>query len=235
MRRIFFFFSPHFISKWYLYSDIKNINKKYFFSGKLLDVGCGDKPYKDLFTNVQSYLGIDFKNFSKNREYVGERPDLYFNKNYIKTHMLPFNTNSFDTVVSFQVLEHHIQPQKLISEIIRVCKKGGYILISAPLIWSLHELPNDYTRFTEYGIRELITGKNCKILFIKSQGSIFSTIISLLVDYLIEIAQTNRLFYLLALLIYPFFLLLSYSTLLLDKIFKSKYIFNNYILLVRKL
>ena len=30
--------------------------------GKLLDFGCGQKPYKSLFTNVSEYIGLDFEN-----------------------------------------------------------------------------------------------------------------------------------------------------------------------------
>ena len=45
---------------------------------------------------------------------------------------LPFPDNSFDIVYSTNVLEHVKNPQKVIQEAIRVCKRGGIIQIVAP-------------------------------------------------------------------------------------------------------
>lgn len=235
MLKFRFFFSPHFLIKYYLYRDIKVVVDKYPFAGTLLDVGCGDKPYKDLFRKITSYLGIDFKKYSKNKTFTKEKPDLYFSTSYYKTLRLPFGNSSFDNVVSFQVLEHHRNPQEMMREILRVCKKNGFILITMPLIWGLHEQPHDYFRFTENGFLELIKNNKYKILETRKQGSVFSTVSVLLNDYLTNFAMRNKQAYFISIIIYLPFLLFSYLCLILDKIFRSENIFLNYLVIIKKL
>ena|SRR3989344_3603585 len=234
MIKLRMFFSPHFLIKYYLLKDIIDVIQKYKFKGSVVDIGCGQKPYKKLFRYSGSYQGIDFKDYSKNTSFYGTRPDYFFDKKYSETSILPFNSDSFNHTVSFQVLEHHKNPQKLIEEIIRITKKGGLVLLSVPLIWGLHEKPNDYFRFTEYGIKELIKKYDCKILYLKRQGSIFSTISILLNDYWVQKMEEGKIFFYFAILFYPFSLLFSYSCLFLDKIFPSKEIFLNYLILLKK-
>lgn len=233
MTKFRFFISPYFANNYYLLRDIKEIIKKYKFSGSLLDFGCGEKPYKGLFTKTSSYKGIDFRNYSKNPCYKGEKPDLYFNNDYFERLTLPFPNNSFDNVVSFQVLQHHKNPQKMIDEMFRIVKNNGLILLSFTLLVGLHEVPNDYFRFTEFGLFELLKKYKHEVLEIKRQGSIFSTISYLLNDYLANLANKDKTNYFLSGLIYPPFLLFSYFSLLLDKIFPSDKIFLNYLVLIR--
>ena len=230
-----FFFHPHFVIKYYLLKDIKFILGNYPFKKDLLDVGCGDKPYKKLFKNVKSYKGIDFKNYSRNDTYGAEKPDIFFPKDYLNTFRLPFVSSSFDNVVAFQVLEHHPDPEKMIGEIVRVVKNNGLILISAPFIWSMHEEPNDYYRFTKYCLIRIFKRYNCEIIELKQQGSFFSALISLSVNFLMEYSNKNIAFYFLSILIYPLFLFLSYACLVLDKIFLSKKIALNYLILAKKM
>lgn len=234
MSKIRLYISPFFLAKFYLLRDIGRIAKKYKFSGTLLDFGCGEKPYRSLFKNITEYKGIDFKNYSINKDFIGEKPDYCFSNDYLKTLILPFDNDSFDNVVSFQVLEHHKNPQKMISEIFRITMPGGYILITAPFLGGIHEEPHDYQRFTKYGLIELFKEYNCKILEIKEQGSLFSTISMLLNEFLNSFAAKNKLFYFISVLVYFPFILFSYVSLLLDKIFKSNKIFFNYLILIKK-
>lgn len=233
MIKFRFFLAPYFANNYYLRQDIKHIVKKYNFKGSLLDIGCGDKPYKDFFTQISSYRGIDFKNYSKNPWYNDKKPDLFFNENYVKNFILPFPNNSFNNIVSFQVIEHHKDPQKMIDEMFRIIKNDGLMLLSFTLLVGLHEVPNDYFRFTEFGLSQLLKKHKHKILEIKKQGSLFSTISYLLNDYLANIANKNKINYFLICLIYPPFLLFSYFSLLLDKIFPSEKIFLNYVIIIK--
>lgn len=226
--------SPHFVIKYYLYIIIKKITTEYKFTGKILDIGCGEKPYKSLFTRAKYYNGIDYSNYSQNKQFIQEKPDYFFDETYSKTLVLPFSANTFDQIVCFQVLEHHKDPQKLIDEAFRITKKGGMILMSFPLLWGLHEEPHDYFRITHYGIKELLKNHKHSILKLYKQGSIFSSISMLWNDYLASIANKGRIYYF---LIIPFFilsLLFSYLSLLFDKIFISDQIFLNYVILIQK-
>lgn len=233
-KQIRFYISPYFISKHYLLKDIASLVKKYQFKGSILDIGCGQKPYKYLFKKADQYLGVDFKNFSINKDFKGEKPDLYFKSDYSKTLTLNLSDESFDHAVSFQVLEHHQDPAKMVSEMARITKRGGYLMISAPFLAGLHEEPQDYQRFTKYGLIELCKKNNCRILEIREQGSLFSTISLLLNEYLNNFAARNKFCYFLGALVYLPFLLFSYLSLFLDQIFKSDKIFFNYLILLKK-
>lgn len=234
MKRIRFFISLYFLPRFYLLKDIKGVLKRYKFSGNILDFGCGCKPYKYLFKDAKKYEGIDFTNYSINKDLFCDNPDYYFTDNYIKYFSTQFKNNFFDNVVSFQVLEHHREPEKMLSEIFRITKKGGYVLVSMPFLEGIHEVPNDYQRFTQYGLVELFNKYNCEILEVRSQGSLFSTISLLINEYLNHFASRSKTRYYFSVLIYPPFLFFQYISLVLDKIFKSDKFCFNYLVLARK-
>lgn len=228
------FVSPFFLSRYYLTLHIKELLREFNIKGSILDIGCGNKPFESYFKSVNKYVGIDFKSYSKNKDMENSSPDFYFDSNYTKSLDLPFEKESFDNCVSFQVLEHHPNPQKLISEMYRVTKRGGYILLTVPFLGGIHEEPNDYQRFTKYGLIKLLKPYRCEILKIKEQGSIFSTISLLLNEYLNNFASKSNLHYFISVLIYLPFITFSYLALILDIFFKSKKIFFNYLILFKK-
>ena len=70
-------------------------------------------------------------------------------------HLLPFKDNTFDAVISEAVLEHVHSPARVVSEIYRVLKPGGYICIAVPFLQGYHASPHDYQRWTVPGIVQL--------------------------------------------------------------------------------
>lgn len=108
----------------------------------LLDLGCGTKPYQTLFTGATEYIGLDIVPGPK-VDIVGEAWNL------------PFADNSFDVLISTQVLEHTRDLEQTIKEIQRVMKPGGHIFISAPFAFAEHGVPYDYWRFTQFGLQHL--------------------------------------------------------------------------------
>ncbi len=234
MQKLHFYIHPHAVFKWYLFKDIQRIADQYLFEGSVLDVGCGQKPYRFLFKKTKKYMGIDLNTYSKNQVFNTQKPDTYFTKDYTKNYTLPYATNSYDHTVSFQVLEHHKKPAKMISELVRVTKPGGLILISAPFIEGLHEEQHDYYRFTKYALIDLFKTNDCKIVEVIHQGSVFSTITMIRMDALIEFAQKNTITRSLSYMIYPFFLLASYLSLILDFFARSQRIYLNYLVLAKK-
>jgi len=208
--------------------------RKYRFQGKVIDIGCGEKPFRPFFIHTEQYEGIDLKNYSENKDLCNGAPDYYFNEKYFNSWRLPFKDECYDTAVSFQVLEHHPNPQKMIEEMIRITKKGGYIMLSFPLIAGLHEKPNDFFRLTEYGLKEFLKKQKAEICEIRRQGSLFSTIAHLLCEYANNLAGRSRRAYWLVTLFYWPVLLFEYLALLLDKIVVSEDIFLNYLILAKK-
>jgi SAM-dependent methyltransferase len=113
--------------------------------GKLLDIGCGNKPYEALFKPfITSYFGID------REQSDGRKVDLISDATNI-----PIEDNYFDTVFSSQVIEHVADHGKMLGEVMRLLKPGGHVIITGPFVWEHHEQPYDYFRFTKYGFEYL--------------------------------------------------------------------------------
>jgi len=151
-----------------LWDDL--VFSSHFVHGKLLDVGCGGKPYQKIFQHrLTSYIGIDA---------YDKRADIQ--KDFLATTLLP---NSFHTVLTTQVLEHVPHPSVFLKKIFRILKPSGILILTAPLIASLHETPRDYFRFTEYGLRQLLSDAGFEILVIKGQGNYISSIATFVAFY----------------------------------------------------
>ncbi len=118
-----------------------------WISGNLLEVGCGEGRGVDtLLPHSDDYLGID-----KIGEVIENLQEKYPGVKFLQAVIPPFSSledNSFDTVVSFQVIEH-IQNDKLfLEEIYRVLKPGGRAIISTPNI--NHTLSRNPWHIREY-------------------------------------------------------------------------------------
>ena len=157
--------SVDFIVLHYLIRDLKlAINS--FASGNLLDVGCGNKPYESLFENkLNSYVGCDVIQSSDNKVDV-----------ICKATQLDFQDQRFDTVFSTQVMEHVDNSDLMMGECNRVLKPGGFLILSVPFCWELHEEPYDFFRFTKYGLQELCTRNNFEVVEIMSNGGKWAAI-----------------------------------------------------------
>ena len=110
--------------------------------GELLDIGCGVKPYRERFTQVTRYVGLDLP--------TQKRADVHGD-----ACRLPFAPGSFDAVLCNQVLEHVPTPQHIFAEAARVLRPGGVLLLTTPMTWGLHLEPHDYFRYTPHGLRYL--------------------------------------------------------------------------------
>lgn len=66
-----------------------------------------------------------------------------------------FPDANFDAVVIMEVLEHVVDPMRAASEIHRLLKPGGALILSTPFIFPLHDRPYDFYRFTKYGLAHI--------------------------------------------------------------------------------
>lgn len=113
----------------------------------VLDAGAGEAPYKPLLRHAQ-YESADFQKVDK----------PYAVSTYVcDLKEIPVEDQRFDFVVFNQVLEHVPDPSAVLSELFRVLKPGGQMIYTAPLFYEEHEQPYDFYRYTQFGVRHLLT------------------------------------------------------------------------------
>lgn len=99
-----------------------------------------------------------FLNNCKSKDIRIESLDVYYSENITTiadAHYLPFANQFFDAVVVQAVLEHVLNPERVVSEIYRVLHKGGYVYSETPFMQSIHEGPFDFFRFSHSAHRWL--------------------------------------------------------------------------------
>jgi len=126
---------------------------------KTLDLGCGLGPYKKYFPNR---IGVDI--YKTNAvDFIGDAHNLNM-----------FKDNSFDCILCAEVFEHLSNPQKAINEMYRILKPNGKLILTTRFIFPLHDVPEDYYRYTNYGLKHLM--KRFNNVNIKEETSSFGTL-----------------------------------------------------------
>jgi len=134
-----------------------------FCNGKLLDIGCGNKPYLDLFLGfVDEYVGLEHPSQKKR---FGKAVEIYAD-----CLNLPFAENTFDTIICFEVLEHLEDPFLFFGQVYKALKPGGYLLLSVPQTYQLHDKA-DYFRFTSEGLKLLCKKSGLRVVKIMPIGN----------------------------------------------------------------
>ena len=146
--------------------------------GNILDVGCGSQPYRRYF-KCNEYIGLDIDTNSNRQAKVA---DYFYDGS-----RFPFNDSSFDSVLCNQVLEHVFNPQQFLSEIRRILKPGGRILLTVPFVWDEHEQPYDYARYTTFGLRQLFEEQGLRWLDHKKLGGDVSILFQLTNAYIFKV------------------------------------------------
>lgn len=131
--------------------------------GRLLDHGCGKVPlygmYRDLADEV---VCIDWGTSLHETSHVDHFVDL--------NERMPFPDQSFDTILSNDVLEHLKEPDLAWGEMTRVLRPSGKAIVTVPFLYHLHEEPHDYHRFTAYKLRDFCAKNELTILELEPYG-----------------------------------------------------------------
>lgn len=92
-----------------------------FTKGKLIDIGCGVKPYKDMLNHlVTEHVGVDHHLTGYDKSNIDLLGTAY---------SIPAENDSFDSAICTAVLEHLEKPVYAIRESHRVLKTGGYAIL----------------------------------------------------------------------------------------------------------
>lgn len=145
---------PHNLDRYLIRTSILNavLSYRHLLTGRLLDVGCGQMPYKKAILrpngSATDYIGLDLAENLVHRN----QPDITWDGARI-----PLNDECIDSVLCTEVLEHCPKPEEVLLEIYRVLKPSGVALFTVPFIWPLHETPFDHYRYTPYSLRSLMS------------------------------------------------------------------------------
>lgn len=161
--------NPFYIARKGLALKIKQ--KSEFLQGDILDIGCGQKPYKRFF-RTSDYIGLELDT-PDNRTF--KQADYFYNG--VK---MPFGDNQFDSILCNQVLEHVFDPELFLKEVYRVVKPGGTVMFTVPFMWDEHEKPHDYARYTSFALKYLFEKNKFKVVdaskTVSNLGAIFQLV-----------------------------------------------------------
>lgn len=185
----------HFTKDAHLWQKVALLNLK----GKILDVGCGNKPYKKWLDplNVQEYTGLDV--------IEGAEVDIKVSP----ADVWPLESNSFDSVLIAQVLEHVEDLSHTLSEVHRVLKEDGMLLITVPFLYPLHGAPFDFRRFTSYGLKNMLSS-NYEILSMDTPGKLGSVLASILLTGIENNLNSNFMSRLMKGILFPAWVVFSF-------------------------
>ena len=151
-----------------LYKDLQLMLPQ--IRGQVLDVGCGDKPYRIWLNQAEDHIGIDV--------YPGPEVDVVIKPGQ----PWPIDDTTYDVVLCTQVLEHVVDLESVLTEIERVLKPNGQLVATVPFCYNEHGSPHDYRRLSVHGVRHLFE-ERYEIVEIKPQGFIGSTIGTLCLNW----------------------------------------------------
>ena len=174
------FVNPFYFARKGLYTHIKALAGR--ITGKVLDVGCGRKPYEHLFPNAE-VIGLEI---GSPEDSAKPRADVFYDGG-----RFPFPDGAFDSIITTEVLEHVFTPDEFLREINRVLKTGGHLLLTAPFVWDEHEQPTDFARYSSFGLKHLLEKSRFEILECRKSVNDLRLIFQLYNAYLYKMTVTR--------------------------------------------
>ncbi len=173
--------NPFYHARRGLYRAIADLAPK--LNGRLLDVGCGRKPYRGLFVTSE-YIGLEVDT-PENR--TNKQADFFYSGVDF-----PFLSQHFDGVICNQVLEHVFTPDLFLTEIGRVLRSDGQLLLTIPFVWDEHEQPWDYARYSSFGLKNLLEKNGFELLEQHKINADIRALFQLVNAYLYKVFWTRQ-------------------------------------------
>ena len=157
----------------------------HYARGRLADLGCGKVPlygaYRGLVTGVTC---VDWPASVHVSPHLDREADL--------GQPLPFADASFDTLIVSDVLEHLPEPAVLWGEMARLLAPGGHAFVNVPFLYSLHEEPHDYYRYTSFALARFAAGAGLEVVLLEPVGGSVDVWADLLAKHLAQIPLAGR-------------------------------------------
>jgi SAM-dependent methyltransferase len=174
------FINPFYFARKGLYKNVSELIPN--LKGKLLDIGCGTKPYQSN-CNVDEYIGLEIDDKGNRNHSVA---DVFYDGKVI-----PFQDKDFDSILSNQVFEHVFNPNHFLQEINRVIKMGGVFLMTVPFVWDEHEQPYDYARYSSFGLKHILSENGFEVVEHRKINSGIEVIFQLFNAYIYKVTHTT--------------------------------------------
>jgi SAM-dependent methyltransferase len=137
-----------------------------YSKGVLADIGCGDVPYYHFYrNNIVNNICVDWGNSALETSFLDYEADLNAEINFLES-------NSFDTVLCTDVLEHIYRPELLFSEMTRILKPNGHLILTVPFMYWIHTNPHDYHRYTHFKLKEFCANNKLKVVELNTYGGL---------------------------------------------------------------
>lgn len=152
--------NPYFLARRSLHEGLREF--AHSVQGMVVDLGCGSKPYQELFSGAEKYVGIEI---ASPYSVATSSAEVLFDGV-----LIPLRSGCVDCVLSTQTLEHVFEPLAWLSEIHRVLKPGGKLMVTVPLIWGEHEMPVDFGRYTTPGLAHILANAGFQVEMVRRLG-----------------------------------------------------------------
>lgn len=174
------FVNPFYFARKELYLAMQELGPQ--LRGRVLDVGCGYRPYENLVFS-QEYVGLEIDTPESRAR---AKADAFYDGR-----SFPFEDGSFDAVICNQVLEHVFEPDAFVREIARVLRGDGRLLLTVPFVWDEHEQPRDYARYSSFGVAALLARHSFRILHQRKTAGDVRALFQMINAYLYKITVTG--------------------------------------------
>ncbi|TXI89486.1 MAG: class I SAM-dependent methyltransferase [Burkholderiaceae bacterium] len=140
--------------------------------GRVLDIGAGESPWREWLSPQATYHGLDVQSAA---DYgMQAHQDI----TYYDGTVMPFEDASFEGAFCIEVLEHVPDPEFFVSEIARILKHEGRLVLSVPWSARRHHVPHDYHRFTRERLQALFESHGFAEVVIEERGNDIASIAS---------------------------------------------------------
>lgn len=129
----------------------------YFKDGiTVLEIGADSNP--STYQKALNLKSVDWQTLDISAE---TKPTILTKNEY----QFPIPENTYDVVLSGNVIEHVKKIWLWVSELSRICKKGGAVITVNPLSWPFHEYPVDCWRIYPEGMKALYEHAGLEVVF----------------------------------------------------------------------
>jgi SAM-dependent methyltransferase len=148
-------------------STVEAFSRSLAAGSEVLDAGAGNAPFRPLFAHCR-YRTIDWPSSvhpgARRADVIADLTDV------------PLPDASADTILCTEVLEHVFDAPRVLTELHRLLRPGGRLLLTVPFVIGLHEPPYDFARYTSFGLEHLARNAGLDVNRISPLSGSFSAV-----------------------------------------------------------